>query len=61
MVKDKVEKSKRRLKVRFWDKMLWGRFLAVLGVVSSLISLVSFFGTPADIEINMLCLCCMSL
>ena len=54
MVKDKVDKSKRRLKVRFCDKMLWGSFLAVLGVVSSLISLVSFFGTPADIEINML-------
>lgn len=54
MVKDKVRKHKRKLKVGFYDRTLWGRFLAVLGIISSLISLVSFFITANDVGINVL-------
>lgn len=54
MVKDKEQKIKRKMKVRFCDKTLWSRFLAVLGIISSLVTLLSFFATATDIGINVL-------
>lgn len=35
-------------KVKFYDKILWGKYLAVLGVVSSIVTLISFFITAQD-------------
>lgn len=37
-------------KVPFYDRILWGNYLKVLGVVSSLSSFVSFFVTAKDIN-----------
>lgn len=54
MVKEEEKKVKRKTRVSFCDRTLWSRFLAVLGIISSLITLLSFFVTAADIEINVL-------
>lgn len=47
-------KEGQKIKVGFCDKTLWSRFLATLGIVSSLVTLLSFFVTAADIGINVL-------
>lgn len=52
MVKDKVQANKRMMKVGFADKTLWENFLQHLGIVSTIVSLVSFFVTAEDIGIN---------
>lgn len=38
-------------KVKFYDKILWGKYLAVLGVVSSIVTLISFFITAQDVGV----------
>lgn len=50
MAKEKT----RKIKVGFCDKTLWSRFLATLGIVSSLVTLLSFFITASDIGTNVL-------
>lgn len=54
MVREKDQKIKRKIKVGFCDKTLWSRYLAVLGIISSLITLLSFFATANDIGINIM-------
>ena len=44
------------MKVKFYDKTLWSRYLAVLGVISSLVTLMSFFATATDFVDNILCI-----
>lgn len=41
-------------KVKFYDKILWERYLAFLGVSSSLVTLLSFFATAKDLEISII-------
>lgn len=50
-MKKKDNKQKRTLKVKFNDRILWGKYLATLGVVSSIVTLVSFFATAQNIGI----------
>lgn len=40
------------LKVKFYDRVLWGKYLAVLGGVSSIVTLVSFWATAQDMNLN---------
>lgn len=47
-------KEGQKIKVGFCDKTLWSRFLATLGIVSSLVTLLSFFITASDIGTNLL-------
>lgn len=50
MIRKKQEKSQERLKVKFNDRMLWSKFLSVLGIISTVVSLISFFVTANDIK-----------
>lgn len=47
-----AQKVKKLHKVKFFDKTLWYNYLAVVGVVGTIVSLVSFFGTADDIDIK---------
>ena len=40
-------------KVKFYEKTLWNKYLTVLGIVSSIVTLVSFFVTAEDLAVNM--------
>lgn len=42
-------------KVKFYDNILWRNYLSVLGVVSSIVTLISFFVTAQDTEISITC------
>lgn len=42
-------------KVNFFDRILWRNYLSVLGVVSSFVTLISFFGTAQNIELSITC------
>ena len=50
-MKKKDNKQTHTLKVKFNDRILWGKYLATLGVVSSIVTLVSFFATAQNIGI----------
>lgn len=39
-------------KVKFYNKQLWNEYLSVMGVVSSIFTLISFFATAKDLNIN---------
>lgn len=39
-------------KVKFYDKLLWKNYLSVVGVISSIVTLISFFITAQDLKIN---------
>lgn len=39
-------------KVNFFDRILWKNYLSILGIVSSIITLISFFGTAQNIRID---------
>lgn len=39
-------------KVKFYDKILWEKYLSFLGISSSLVTLLSFFATAKDLKIN---------
>lgn len=39
-------------KVPLYDRILWGNYLKVLGIVSSLASIISFFITAKDLEVE---------
>lgn len=39
-------------KVNFFDSVLWKNYLSVLGIVSSFITLISFFGTAQNMKIS---------
>ncbi len=41
-------------KVNFFDDVLWRNYLSVLGVVSSIVTLISFFGTAQNIKISVI-------
>lgn len=43
-------KKKYKLKVKFNDKTLWNRYLFALGIISTIISFISFFVTADDIK-----------
>ena len=47
----KMNKQKHTMKVKLSDRILWGKYLATLGVVSSIVTLVSFFATAQSIGI----------
>lgn len=42
-------------KVKFYDKILWKNYLSVVGVISSIMTLISFFATAQDLKINIWC------
>lgn len=42
-------------KVKFYDKVLWKNYLSVVGVLSSIVTLISFFTTAQDLKINIWC------
>ena len=48
------KKTKRKMKVKFCDKTLWSKYLATLGIFSSVVTLISFFATAADLGIGVL-------
>lgn len=48
------KQTKRKMKVGFCDKTLWSKYLATLGVISSVVTLISFFATAADLGIGVL-------
>lgn len=48
------KQSKRKTKVEFCDKTLWNKYLATLGIISSVVTLISFFVTAADLGIDVL-------
>ena len=37
-------------KVEFYDRVLWKNYLAVIGVVGTIVTLISFFVTAEDID-----------
>lgn len=41
-------------KVNFFDGVLWRNYLSVLGIVSSIVTLISFFGTAQNMEISVI-------
>lgn len=43
-------KEESKLKVGFNDKTLWSKYLSVLGIISTVVSLISFFVTANDIK-----------
>lgn len=52
-----MEKLKERLKinfskVNFFDGVLWRNYLSIVGIVSSIVTLISFFGTAQNMEIG---------
>ena len=53
------KKRNKNQTVSFFDKTLWGRFLMVLGVVSSIVTLLSFFVTASDLKFNTVRLACL--
>ena len=42
-------------KVKFYDKILWRNYLSVVGVISSIVTLISFFVTAQDMKVNIGC------
>lgn len=52
MILEKEKTDKRHRKVDFCDKTLWGKYLQILGIVSSIVTLISFFVTAEDIGVN---------
>ena len=44
--------TKNFTKVKWYDFFLWKRYLAVLGVLSSVVTLLSFFACAKDFKIN---------
>lgn len=39
-------------KVKFYDYILWKNYLSVLGIMSSIVTLISFFITVQDMEFD---------
>lgn len=39
-------------KVKFYDKVLWKNYLSVIGVISSFVTLISFFTTAQNLKVN---------
>lgn len=39
-------------KVNFFDSVLWKNYLSVLGIVSSIVTLISFFGTAQNMKLR---------
>lgn len=54
MDKNNGIKTKRKMKVKFYDKTLWSKYLSFLGIISSIVTLVSFFITAFDLKIHVL-------
>lgn len=52
MILEKEKTDKQHRKVDFCDKTLWGKYLQILGIVSSIVTLISFFVTAEDIGVN---------
>ena len=44
-------------KVKFYDYILWKNYLSVLGIMSSIVTLISFFITVQDMEFDIKCKC----
>ena len=55
MVKVKEWFRKSFSKVEFYDKILWKNYLSVVGVISSGVTLISFFATAQDMKANIWC------
>lgn len=49
---NKTKNSKRKMKVGLFNKTLWSKYLQIMGIVSSVVTLISFFVTAKDIGIN---------
>ena len=49
--KEKQRHPKKRLKVKLSDKILWNNYLIFLGIISTIVSVISFFITADDITI----------
>ena len=48
-IKEKNKKSMCFFKVKFYDYVLWKNYLSVIGIISSIITLLSFFVTADKI------------
>ena len=46
-------------KVKFYDYILWKNYLSVLGIISSIVTLISFFATAQSMKINIRCVVTM--
>ena len=52
MATNAEQQLKRVMKVKFRDKTLWRNYLVVVGIIGTIVTLVSFFFTADDIAIN---------
>lgn len=51
-MKTKAKKKSNKTKVKFHDKILWKNYLSVIGVIGTIVTLISFFFTADDTGIS---------